>query len=210
MRAREQELFTPFLPTAGNVGEEKNDRERDNENNANDNLNNQTNANGNDYNVENLEISCDINIDDFLAIEPEVQINLADETIPSLDSIISVEYNYSDDQLKQILTKSFDIDSNSDEQKEFICEDNKRVVCYECGTDMTSEHLCHRLVCHKCQFTTHCRTAFESHTSYGHKEAANSSGKQISIFKPIPELFRYQLICSECEFTSLDGNQFGI
>ena len=206
VRAQEQELFTPFLPTFGNIGEEKNTNESINTNNGT-NANSESDANQ-DANVENLEISCEINFEDFLSIEPEVQINLTDEAVPLANLILPVDCDYSDDQLKQILTKSFDIEN--DEQKEFISNDSKRVICYECRTEMTTEHLCHRMVCDKCRFATHCKTAFESHTSEGHKEPIQLSDKQITVFKPFPQLLSFKIICRECEFVSNDGNQLGI
>ena len=226
-RAKEEELFTPFLPNFGDNPE----------------VPPMETETGNDM---SFEISCEPNISDFLSIEPEIQINLTDANTSFANSIFPLDCDYSNEKLTHILIKSFDtslsngasnkeeeqiegVEPNSspnpnseptpdpnpepnpeEENKNFILSNNERVVCYECKTHISTDHFMSRMVCEKCNFTTHCKTSFDCHTTGAHLDSIEPHNKQISILRDFPELSSYQNVCKECGFSTTDGNQSGI
>ncbi len=195
----EKELFTPNLPTFGNV--EYCERP-------------ETAVSNNQSEIESFQMSCDPFANDF-TIEPEVQISLTDNKTPVESFILAVDCDYSSEQLKKILSKSFKICSEIiPSEKGIIMSNNKSVKCYECNTLVNIDHYMSKGVCDKCNYITHCKKAFKDHKirihSTSKKTDSNVKCLTPSVLSSFQSLNSYNIVCKKCQFNTKDGNQMGI
>ncbi|XP_054162701.1 uncharacterized protein LOC128960605 [Oppia nitens] len=205
IRAREEELFTPFLPNIDNTLP-----------------NYESNINSNNNNNE--EMSFEPNILDLLSIEPECNIDISDSNTPFESFVLPVDCDYTVDQLKTILTNSFDLKPKSEVNeanemnKPLLLFDSNLIVCFECNVYLSPDHFIGKSVCEKCNFSTHCRNAFDEHKLIAHSSPVTLTAapgepqpqpqqtNQSSVLKSFSHLTSYNIHCGECDFTTTDGN----
>ncbi|CAG2164958.1 unnamed protein product [Oppiella nova] len=199
VRAREEELFTPFLPTVANNSDAPN-------------------AATTDDNEPNCELSCEPSIDDLLSIEPECFISF-NEHSPPLDNItVPVDYDYNEQQLTQILSTSFQLKPVSEDVEEGIKTEilfnDKTVLCMECNTNVTISHYNSKIVCEKCNYTTHCTAAIDEHKTSAHSSTPPDTAPPDwnTVLKAFPNLISYDVRCGycDCDFSTTDGNLMAI
>jgi len=174
VRAREEELFTPFLPTFATNSDAPN-------------------AATTDDNEPNCELSC----------EP---------------SIVAVDYDYNEQQLTQILSTSFQLKPMSEDVEEGIKTEilfnDKTVLCMECNTNVTISHYNSKIVCEKCNYTTHCTAAIDEHKTSAHSSTPPDTAPPDwnTVLKAFPNLISYDVRCGhcDCDFSTTDGNLMAI
>jgi hypothetical protein len=195
----EKELFTPNLPTFGNA--EYCGRP-------------ETVVSNNQNEIESFQMSCDPFANDF-TIEPEVQISLTDNKTSIQTFILALDSDYSNEQLKKILSKSFKISEEIiPSEKVIIMSNNKSVNCYECNTLVNIDHYMSKSVCDKCNYITHCKKAFKDHKikihSTSNETDFNMKSLTPSVLSSFQSLNSYNIVCKKCQFNTKDGNQMGI
>jgi len=194
VKALEKELFTPNLPTFANIesfgSPETQTPENDNEADC------------------SIQVSCDPFSTDF-TIEPEVHISITDTSVENF--ILPVDSDYSSEKLEKMLSQSFQISNELVHNKKVIVlANNQTTNCYECKTDINTEHYSKKSVCTKCNYMTHCKKAYAQHMIDAHSTSRTRKCWTSSVLRSFPSLDSYNIVCQKCHFVTKDGNQMGI